>query len=282
MSDAFALNRPRLSAIAYRMLGVRADAEDAVQETAIRWIGADRDGIANAQAWLTRVCTRICIDMLRRRRADRDSYVGPWLPEPVDEPAADVPALAESLRLAFLLMLERLSPNERAALLLHDVFDADYAEVAAALGASEAACRQHVSRARRHLAAERARFAVAPRAEAELMSGFSAAVASGDVAALGCLMAPDVRLVSDGGGKALAARNIVEGADRVARFFAGIARKVPEDLTWRQVVLNGAPALVGMQGGRVFGTLSLATDGEAISGLFFVRNPDKLGALTVH
>jgi RNA polymerase sigma-70 factor (ECF subfamily) len=283
MSDGFDTHAPRLRALAYRMLGVRADAEDAVQETALRWLRLpDRAGIDNPQAWLTRVCTRICIDALRARRGERAAYVGPWLAEPYEEPAADVPALAESLRLAFLLMLERLSPAERAALLLREAFDADYDEVAEALDTSEAMARQHVSRAKRRVAEDRARFPVAPRAEAELMGRFAEAVASGDASRVAALLHPEARFVSDGGGKVLAALNVVEGADRVARLVIGVNRKWPAEATWAPAMLNGALTALGTVAGEPFATMTLATDGERITALFLLRNPDKLAVLTRH
>ena len=278
MND-FDPHRPRLRAIAYRMLGSVADADDAVQETALRWHRVDRAGIDNPEAWLTRTCTRISIDLLRRRR--REAYTGPWLPEPAEE-TAEAPALAESLRLAFLLMLERLTPHERAAFLLREVFDTPYDEVAAALGVSELACRQYVSRARRHIADERARFTVAPRAEVELMSRFGAALAAGDFAAMTALLAADARLVSDGGGKVAAALNIIAGADKVARFFLGIAGKAPPDLEWTPATLNGGVSVVGEAAGRIYGVLSIATDGERITGIFVQRNPDKLARVTLN
>lgn len=281
MNDDFAPHRPRLRAIAYRMLGSVADAEDAVQETALRWHRADRGGVDNAEAWLVRACTRVSIDLLRRRR--RESYTGPWLPEPAaEEPAVEAPALAESLRLAFLLMLERLTPHERAAFLLREVFDTPYDEVAAALGVSEAACRQYVSRARRHIAEERTRFAVAPRAEIDLMSRFGSALASGDLAAITALLSSDARMVSDGGGKVLAARNVIRGADKVARFFVGLARKAPPDVVWTPTTLNGAPALVGEWRRQIFSVLSIATDGDRITSVFVQRNPDKLAGVTIN
>lgn len=280
MNDDFAPHRPRLRAIAYRMLGSVADAEDAVQETALRWHRTDRAGVDNPEAWLTRACTRVSIDLLRRRR--REAYTGPWLPEPAEEPTADAPALAESLRLAFLLMLERLTPHERAAFLLREVFDTPYDEVAAALGVSEPACRQYVSRARRHIAEERTRFAVAPRAEVDLMTRFGSALAAGDLAGITALLATDARMVSDGGGKVIAALNIVSGAEKVARFFIGIAGKAPPELVWTPAMLNGAPAIIGEAGGRIFGVLSIATDGERITSVFVQRKPDKLAGVTIN
>jgi len=273
VSDPFTTVAPRLRALAYRMLGSQADAADAVQDTAAKWLAADRSEVLNPEAWLVRTCTRASIDLLRRRK--REAYVGPWLPEPLlEEEPAEAPALAESLRLAFLLMLERLSPAERAALLLHDVFDEDYADVAAALGSSEAAARQHVSRARRRIAEDRQRFAVAPQAERQLMEQFQGAVAAGDLDRLTHLFAPDAQLVSDGGGKRVAARNVITGADRIARFFLGVAAKRPLD--WRPAMVNGAPGWIALDGSEVMGTLGLATDGARITGLFLQRNPDKL------
>lgn len=277
MSDAFAACRPRLFALAYRMLGSAADAEDVVQEAALRWHAADRSDIGNAEAWLVRAATRLSIDALRRRK--RAPYVGPWLPEPLagEEPVADTPVLAESLWLAFLLLLERLTPAERAAFLLRDVFDAPYDEVAAALGASESACRQHVSRARRNMASGRARFRVEPRAEVKLMTRFARSVGEGDMAGLVALLSPNAELVTDGGGKATAALNIIAGAEKVARFFLGLSRKVPPELIWSPMRVNGAPGVLMALGGEPYALWSFATDGERITGLFAQRNPDKLG-----
>jgi RNA polymerase sigma-70 factor (ECF subfamily) len=278
MTDEFDRHRPRLRAVAYRMLGSLADAEDAVQETALRWHRADRRPIDNPEAWLVRTCTRIAIDALRKRR--REAYVGPWLPEPVAEPASNAtPMLAESLRLGFLLMLERLSPSERAAFLLREVFDTPYDEVAQALGVSEQACRQYVSRARRHIAEERTRFAVAPHAEVDLMTRFGAALMSGDIERVTEVLTGDARLVSDGGGKVVAALNVVRGAEKVARFFVGVARKAPAGLSWSALTLNGAPAMVAETDGHVFGILSIATDGERITDVYVLRNPDKLARI---
>ena len=171
-------------------------------------------------------------------------------------------------------MLERLSPAERAALLLHDVFDEDYADIAAAIGSSEAMARQHVSRARGRIAEDRQRFTVAPTAERQLMEGFQQAVAAGDLAGLTALFATDAQFVSDGGGKRRAALNVITGAERIARFFLGIARKQPID--WQRAIVNGAVGGLMLEGGAISGALSFATDGERITGIFLQRNPDKL------
>jgi RNA polymerase sigma-70 factor (ECF subfamily) len=280
VSDPLTLHRRRLFGLAYRMLGSRADAEDVVQEAAVRWARADRPAIADPEAWLVRVTCRLAIDALRARSRERAHYVGPWLPEPVDEPA-DTPALAESLRLAFLLMLERLTPTERAAFLMREVFDSDYADIAEAIGCSADAARQYVSRAKKHIAAGRSRFVPAPEAEARLMGQFSAAIASGDYTAMLAILAPDAEAWSDGGGKVRAAPNVVSGADRVARLLLGIAAKTgPMTIAWTEA--NGAPALLarGADGNKTL--VSLATDGERVTRVLMQRNPDKLAGFTAH
>src|SRR5829696_9018835 len=228
--------RRRLLGLAYRMLGSMADAEDAVQETYLRWHGADRDKVSEPRAFLMTTTTRICIDMLTSARARREEYVGPWLPEPVVDSPALAPdvrtELAEDLSIALLLTLDRLSPLERAAFLLHDVFDFSFSEVASALERSEAACRQLAARARTHVRAVRPRGATAAPARwgeidskhAQLISAFAAATQSGDLNALMQLLASDVRVVTDGGGKVRAAQVVVDGADRVARFLVNATR----------------------------------------------------------
>ena len=231
--------RRRLLGLAYRMLGSMADAEDAVQETYVRWHGADRDNVSDPRAFLMTTTTRICLDMLTSARARREEYVGPWLPEPVVDTAALAPdsrtELAEDLSIALLLTLDRLSPLERAAFLLHDVFDFSFSEVASALERNEAACRQLAARARAHVREARPRGATAPPARsgeidakhAQLMSAFAAATQSGDLDALTQLLASDVRVVTDGGGKVRAALNVIDGADRAARFLVEVTRKRP-------------------------------------------------------
>ena len=280
MTDAITAHLPRLHALAYRMLGSVADAEDAVQETALRWQRARCDEITNDEAWLVRVCTRVAIDQLRRRK--REAYTGAWLPEPLAEDHSHVPALAESLRLAFLLILERLSPKERAAFLLHDVFDTPYEEIAEALSSNPAACRQHVARARRRLADDHPRFDVPPRAELDLMTRFGAAVADGDMDRVMALLAPEAQLISDGGGKATAALNILRGPEAIARFIVGLARKYGQALEPVLTSLNGAPALILSERRVPIGVWSAETDGSRITALFSQRNPDKLARLAIH
>src|SRR5262249_27806099 len=246
--------RRRLLGLAYRMLGSMADAEDAVQETYLRWHEADRDNVSNPRSFLMTTSTRICLDMLKSAHARREEYAGPWLPEPVVDTAALAPdsrtELAEDLSIALLLTLDRLSPLERAAFLLHDVFDFSLGEVAAALERSEPACRQLAARARAHVRAVRPRGATSPPARtgeidakhAQLMSAFAAATRSGDLDALTQLLASDARVVTDGGGKVGASLNVLEGANRAAQFLIGVARKGGrEDLTLRFVAINGLP-----------------------------------------
>jgi RNA polymerase sigma-70 factor, ECF subfamily len=281
--------RRRLLGLAYRMLGSMADAEDAVQETYLRWHGADRDNVSDPRAFLMTTTTRICLDMLASARARREEYVGPWLPEPVVETAALAPdsrtELAEDLSVALLLTLDRLSPLERAAFLLHDVFDFSFSEVAAALERSEAACRQLAARARAHVRAVRPRGATAPPARsgeidakhAQLMSAFVAATRSGDLNALTQLLASDVRVVTDGGGKVAASLNVLDGADRAAQFLVGVTRKGwREDFTLRFVTINGLPGVIVDAPEGPVQTAAFEIDGDVIRALYVVRNSDKL------
>ena len=285
--------RRRLLGLAYRMLGSMADAEDAVQETYLRWHGADRDKVSDPRAFLMTTTTRICLDMLTSARARREEYVGPWLPEPVVDTAALAPdsrtELAEDLSIALLLTLDRLSPLERAAFLLHDVFDFSFSEVATALERSEAACRQLAARARAHVRAARPRGATAPPARsgeidakhAQLMSAFAAATQSGDLNALTQLLASDVRVVTDGGGKVRAALNVIDGADRVARFLVDVTRKRPgawwrDDFTLRFATINGLPGVIVDAPEGPVQTAAFEIEGDVIRALYVVRNPDKL------
>jgi RNA polymerase sigma-70 factor (ECF subfamily) len=286
---SFEPHRRRLRGLAYRMLGSMADAEDAVQEAYLRWHRADREAVADPRAFLMTTTTRICLDMLTSARARREEYVGPWLPEPVLDTAALAPdsrtELAEDLSIALLLTLERLSPLERAAFLLHDAFDFSFSEVAAALERSEAACRQLAARARAHVRATRPRGTTAPLSRSEdidakhveLMSAFLEATRSGDLERLTALLASDVRVVTDGGGKVAAALNVLDGADRAARFLIGASRKGwRDDFTVRIATINGLPgAIVDSPAGPVQSAAFEIEDG-VIRALYVVRNPDKL------
>jgi len=289
--------RRRLLGLAYRMLGSMADAEDAVQETYVRWHEADRGNVSNPRAFLMTTTTRICLDMLKSARARREEYVGPWLPEPVLDTAALAPdsrtELAEDLSIALLLTLDRLSPLERAAFLLHDVFDFSFSEVARALERSEAACRQLAARARAHVRAVRPRGATAPPAHSgeidakheQLLSAFMAATQAGDLNALTQLLASDVRIWSDGGGKVRAAQEVIEGADRAAQFIVDATRKRPDtwwrqDFTLRFAVINGLPGVIVDAPDGPVQTAAIEIEGNVIRAVYVVRNPDKLRHLS--
>jgi RNA polymerase sigma-70 factor (ECF subfamily) len=298
-ATSFEPYRRRLRGLAYRMLGSMADAEDAVQETYLRWQGADRDQVSDPRAFLMTTTTRICLDLLTSARARREQYVGQWLPEPVLDTAALAPdrrtELAEDLSIALLLTLDRLSPLERAAFLLHDVFDFSFSEVATALERSGAACRQLATRARAHVRAARPRGTAAsagPTASGEidakhkqLMSAFIAATGSGDLNALTHLLASDVRVVTDGGGKVRAALNVVEGADRAAQFLVDVtqdrARKRAgawwqDDFTLRFATINGLPGVIVDSPKGPVQTSAFEIEGDVVRALYVVRNPDKL------
>jgi RNA polymerase sigma-70 factor, ECF subfamily len=290
---SFEPHRRRLVGLAYRMLGSMADAEDAVQETYVRWHEADRDNVSNPRAFLMTTTTRICLDMLKSARSRREEYVGPWLPEPVVDTAALAPdsrtELAEDLSIALLLTLDRLSPLERAAFLLHDVFDFSFKEMAAALERNEAACRQLAARARAHVRAARPRGATAPMAHsgeidakhAQLLSAFAAATQSGDLNRLKQLLANDVRVITDGGGKVRAAVDVIEGADRVAQFVVNASRPHKgqwwrEDFTMRFAIINGLPGVIVDAPDGPAQTAAFEIEGDVIRALYVVRNPDKL------
>jgi RNA polymerase sigma-70 factor (ECF subfamily) len=277
---SFAESRPQLFAVAYRMLGTVTDAEDVLQEAYLRWQAADRADVESPAAYLTTVVTRLCLDVLKSARVQRETYVGPWLPEPLLTETAPDPAetaeLADSLSMAFLVLLESLSPLERAAFLLREVFGYEYADVAAVLERDEAACRQLVSRARRHVESRRPRFP-ASRADGErLTTEFLVACGTGDVGRLMQLLASDVVLHSDGGGLVTAARRPVFGADDVARFMIGIAKNPPPDVTVRLTLVNGDPGAVVLSAGSVVFVLGLEIEGEKVTGVNIVRNPEKL------
>lgn len=277
----FQEQRRRLFAIAYRMLGSAAEAEDALQEAWLRY-AAEPASIDAPPAWLARVVTRICLDQLKSARVRRESYVGPWLPEPIATDASGDGVDPESISVAFLLLLETLSPLERAVYLLHEVFDYRHAEVAEIVARDEATCRQLLHRAREAVKARRPRFRPSREAHQRLLGGFLGAIASGDVAGLRALLADDARSVSDGGGKVQAARRVVEGADAVARLLIGLARKVDPAgaFSLEPIEVNGWPAVLLRQGGRPFEVMTIDTDGERILGVYMQLNPDKLARLS--
>ena len=278
--------RGRLVGLAYRMLGSLADAEDVVQDAYLRFASADREGVRSTEAFLVRIVTRLCLDRLKSARARREVYVGPWLPEPVADAEAITPetarALADDLSFALMLTLERLSGPERAAFLLHDVFDTPFSEIAAALGRSEAACRQLAARARKAVRRERpSRRADAGRHEA-LLAAFAKAAASGDASGLRALLTEDAAALADGGGVKLAALNPIVGADHVSRFFAGIYRKAGRLGAETRFVLaqiNGAPGCLVYVNGVLDQTMSVDVREGRIAAVYVVRNPEKLAAL---
>ncbi|MDF1736214.1 MAG: RNA polymerase sigma factor SigJ, partial [Minwuia sp.] len=251
LSAAFTAARPRLLGLAYRMLGSRSEAEDIVQDTWLRWQGAETQALRSPDAWLTTVATRLCLDKLKSARAQRELYVGPWLPEPVPDAEQMSPeaatALADDLSFALLLVLERLSPAERAAFLLHDVFDTPFPEIARTLQRSEAACRQLASRARKAVRQDVPRQSATDEQHLALLQQFVGAVGNGDVQGLSALLSKDAVAFADGGGVRLSALRPIIGPDRIARFHIGVARKAMDrnaSLDFQPAMLNGRPALL--------------------------------------
>jgi RNA polymerase sigma-70 factor, ECF subfamily len=278
-NDPLAPHRGRLLGLAYRMLGSRSDAEDVVQDAYIRFAGAQ--DIHNPEAFLVTVVTRLCLDRIKSARAQRETYVGPWLPEPVFDAEGLAPdaatELADDLSFALLLALDRLSPLERAAFLLHDVFDMPFADVAAMLDRTEVACRQLATRARRAVREARPAPAAPPDHHARLLSAFSEAVASGDISRLAGLLREDAVAVTDGGGRKTAALNPIMGADKVARFFLALAAKnADRDIRIEPAMINGTAGALLYMDGEVDHTISVAIDGDRIAAIYIVRNPDKL------
>jgi RNA polymerase sigma-70 factor (ECF subfamily) len=281
--DAFDASRGRLFGLAYRMLGSRAEAEDLVQEAYIRWHEAESASIQNPEAWLVTTTTRLAIDRLRRLKTEREAYVGPWLPEPLvssaPPPDRDV-SLAEDLSLAFLTMLERLAPDERAAFLLHDVFDVRYPQIAAVLARSEAACRQMVHRARERVRGDRKRFEATEGAKASLLRKFTAALEARDEGTLLTLFAPDATWTADGGGKVAASPHPIVGADRIVKLVLGLREKFwAVDRVLEIATINGESGLRVRDGERLTAALAIETDGEQIVAVYAVVNPEKLQAL---
>jgi RNA polymerase sigma-70 factor (ECF subfamily) len=282
----FEHHRSRLHGVAYRMLGSRSDAEDIVQDAYLRWHRAPTDEIRSPEAWLITTVTRLSIDRLRQAKTEREAYIGPWLPEPLmtsEAPPADVSTeLASSLSVAFLVVLERLAPEERAAFLLHEVFDSGYDEIAQVLGKSEAACRQLVSRARKRVREERPRVKVSEAARATLLDRFVTAVMTQDKPALMNLLATDVTWVSDGGGKARAALKPVHGSEHVARFILGVFRHPAPAMDFRPVAINGEAGLALYHEGNLISVVTIQTDGARILDFFCTLNPEKLGTFRDH
>lgn len=271
--------RGRLFGLAYRMLGSRVDAEDIVQDAYLRWHQHAQDSVESPEAWLVTTTSRLAIDRLRRLKTEREAYVGPWLPEPIvtqSSPDRDLD-LAADLSVAFLTLLERLAPEERAAFLLHDVFDVGYGEIATVIEKSEAACRQVVHRARERVRGARKRFDVTESVKAALLQKFMTATHARDEQALLELFAPEATWTADGGGKARAAPLPIVGADRIARLVLGLREKFwAPDRVMQFATVNGEPGLCIRDGNRLVATMSIETDGERILAVYAVVNPDKL------
>jgi RNA polymerase sigma-70 factor, ECF subfamily len=275
MSDDFETHRQFLIGVAYRMLGSLAEAEDVVQDAFLRWSASDRATVEHPRAYLAQIVSRLCLDRMKSAAARREQYVGMWLPEPVVAP--ETAPLGDDLSFALLLTLERLSPLERAAFLLHDVFDMDYSAIAETLGRSEAATRQLAARAREHVRQERPRFAASDETRAKLTDAFQSAMIHGDLQAFAQLLADDAVFYSDGGGKRRAALNPIYGKDKIVRFFAGIAKKeapVTADRVER-VQINGLPGFL-LRTDQGVETLAFDIANEQVVAIYAIRNPDKL------
>jgi RNA polymerase sigma-70 factor (ECF subfamily) len=281
---AFNRHRGLLFSVAYRMLGSVADAEDMLQETFIRWQQAAKEEIRSPRAYLVTIITRLCINQLQSARVRREEYVGEWLPEPlVTDPASDplgIVKVDESLSMAFLFLLERLTPMERAVFLLREVFEYEYAEIANVLGQTEANCRQILRRARQHVGDLRRRFDASAQEHSDLLVRFLKASRSGDLQGLVDLLAGDVVLHTDGGGKAIALPKEVHGADTVARtILQRMANNVPKEALGRLAKINGEPGFVGYVNGKPFSAMTLDVRDGRIQGIYIVTNPEKLARL---
>jgi RNA polymerase sigma-70 factor, ECF subfamily len=273
--------RPGLIRIAYRMLGSVADAEDMVQEAFLRWLDADRDAVREPAAYLRRVVTRLCLDHLKSARHRRETYIGPWLPEPVVEAEEDE---VDDVTLPLMMALERLSPLERAAFLLHDVFGVSFEEIAEIIGREPAACRQLASRARTHVRASRPRFQMTKERGLEIAAAFFAASRNGNMHELQSLLAADVTVYSDGGGKRPAATRPIVGVDGVIRFHASLAHLFARKMSQivRYGFINGLPGFVTIEPDDTLQTTALEVEDGKIVAIYVTRNPDKLQHLGGH
>ncbi|WP_033307282.1 RNA polymerase sigma-70 factor [Streptomyces iakyrus] len=285
-TDVFEAHRPVLLGVAYRMLGRVADAEDVVQEAWMRWSGSDRTDVREPRGYLVRITTRLAIDRLRQIKARGETYVGPWLPEPYVTDFGDtVPdtaeraVLADSVSLAVLVVLESLSPLERAVFVLREAFGFPYADIAAMLDRGEPAVRQLAGRARKHVEERRPRYDVDPAQRRDLTERFLAAAADGDLEGLMALLAPEVRLVGDSGGKSRAPLRVLQTADKVGRFLIGTAQKSLPGLTVRFLEVNGGPAVLILSGGEPDSVFQLDVADGRVQSVYIIRNPDKLRSL---
>ena len=281
-ASTFEGERKRLTGVAYRMLGRWSEAEDAVQDAYLRWQAADHGAIHTPAAWLTTTVVRLCIDRMRRAKAAREVYVGPWLPEPVLTPEGgerrddDAESFAHDLSMGLMLVLERLGPEERAAFILREAFDSSYGDIAAALSKNETAVRQLVSRARERVKAERPRFRVAPGVHEKLLTELLSAVQTQDTNALANLLTKDATFISDGGGKRPAALRVVSGAEEIAKLLIHLTSTGGGAQEIRQIDVNGAPGVWIIDHRGFENVLQIESDGERIAGLYVSRNPDKL------
>lgn len=282
--EEFHQYRGLLFSIAYRMLGTVADAEDMLQETFIRWQESSDAGVQSPRAFLVTIISRLCINQLQSARVQREEYVGQWLPEPlITGPGVDpfsILRVDESLSMSFLVLLERLSPMERAVFLLREVFDYEYSEIAPVVGKDEVNCRQILRRARQHVAEVRPRFKASPEQREQLLAEFLQAASTGDLDGLVALLSADAVLHSDGGGKSAAVPNLVYGAGKVARAILGGMRKlVPGNLTNRLAQVNGEPGVISYLEGRPYAVLTLHVAGGRVQSVYIVSNPEKLAHL---
>ncbi|MFI8964047.1 RNA polymerase sigma-70 factor [Streptomyces sp. NPDC053493] len=277
-TEAFVEYRNLLFTVAYEMLGSAADAEDVLQETWLRWVEVDLEQVRDRRAYLVRITTRQALNRLRTMTRRKESYVGPWLPEPLltSPDVAQDAELAESVSMALMLVLETLSPTERAVFVLREVFDVDYEEIAAAVDKSPAAVRQIAHRARRHVDARRPRATVPASATRAALESFQRALATGDLQGFLDVLAPEVVYLGDGGGIKQASRHPIVGALKVARFVLGSMAKNAAKVTSELTTVNGNPALVLSLDGELDGVLAFRVEGEHITGLYYVRNPEKL------
>lgn len=278
--DRFVAARPRLLAIAYRLLGSAADAEEVVQDAYIRWQQTSRDDVVSAERFLVTTVTRLALDRLSLARNARELYPGTWLPEPVSHSWPGVDDKVESVSLAFLVLLETLTPAERAVFVLHEVFDYSHAEIAELVDRDEVACRQTLKRAKDRLKERRPRFPVSKQEHARLLEAFAAACSAGDLRRLRALLADQVTLWSDGGGKVPAALDPLTGGEVVSKFVLGQMRRKAE-LSIAVEEVNGKPTIVARRpDGRVEDVIDLVADGETVISIYAVRNPDKLRQLS--
>jgi RNA polymerase sigma-70 factor, ECF subfamily len=286
LESIFEEHRSLLFSIAYRMLGSAMEAEDMVQETYLRFMGTDPESIRSPRSYLSTVITRLCLDTLKSAKTQREAYIGPWLPEPMltegplaptDERTPDhLLSRYEDISLAFLTMLESLSPVERAVFLLREVFDYDYDEIAKVVEKSPANCRQLYSRARQHIEAGKARFSPPPEKQEQMLAQFFSAIDSGDLEGLQSMLAQDVMLWSDGGGKVAAATRPLSGTEAIARFLIGINQRAPDGVTRTFNRINGAPAALVWYQGQIRVVVTFSADEDHILALRLIGNPDKL------